>query len=77
MQVCCSELNQRPKKLDVSGFPDLVKDHNGQFMIIAYDANGRQYRKPFRLLSNSAQTILEMSAVQREIPLTQLQGGAG
>lgn len=36
-------------------------------MIVSDDMNGRQYLKPFRLLSNTAETNLEMHAVQQDI----------
>jgi len=66
MQVCCCDANQRAQ-IEGSDVPELVKDHNGQFMILSEDASGRQYLKPFRLLSNTAYTNLEMHAIQRDI----------
>ena len=49
--------------MDGSEAPLLMKDHAGQFMIVSEDSNGRYYPKPFRLLSNTAETNLEMHAV--------------
>ena len=36
-------------------------------MVLSEDSNGIQYLKPFRLLSNTARTNLEIRAVQRDI----------
>ena len=62
MQVCCSDANQRAQ-IEGSDAPELVKDSNGQFLILSEDMSGRQYFKPFRLLSNTAYTNLEMHAI--------------
>ena len=38
-------------------------------MIVQEDLSGRSYLKPFRLLSNTAVTSIEMQAVQRELSM--------
>ena len=55
--------------MDGGEAPLLMKDITGQFMIVSEDANGRPYPKPFRLLSNTVETSLEMQAVQQDITI--------
>lgn len=55
--------------MDGGEAPLLMKDITGQFMIVSEDANGRSYPKPFRLLSNTVETSLEMHAVQQDITI--------
>lgn len=40
---------------------ELYKDEHGNFFIMAYDQSGAIYYKPFRLLSNTAVTSIEMT----------------
>lgn len=43
---------------------ELHKDEHGNFFIVAHDAAGVPYYRPFRLMSNTAVTSIEMRTHQ-------------
>ena len=45
---------------------ELRKDEHGNFFIVAYDAAGVPYYRPFRLMSNTAVTSIEMTTHQQQ-----------
>ena len=42
---------------------ELFRDENGKFCVTSEDASGKRYRKEFRLLSNTAETTVEIRAI--------------
>ena len=67
MQVCSCDENRRANTQD-SDVCELFKDANGQFWTLS-EEGGRKVYKPFRLLSNTATTTLEMQAIEHEVPV--------